>query len=49
MTAGATVDVKLARPMPYELDGGDRKPAKRLRAVVEPGAISVAVPEAVAP
>jgi YegS/Rv2252/BmrU family lipid kinase len=48
MTAGATVDVKLARPMPYELDGGDRKPTKRLRAVVEPGAISVAVPEAVA-
>ena len=45
MTAGASIEVRLAHPMPYELDGGDRKPVKRLHAVVEPGAVSIGVPE----
>ena len=31
---------------PYELDGGDRKKVKKLKAKIEPAAIAVAVPEA---
>ena len=31
--------------MPYELDGGDRKPTKHLKVRVEPAAITVCVPE----
>jgi diacylglycerol kinase (ATP) len=44
-TAGTTFDIKLDRKMPYELDGGERKPTKRLRVSIEPAAITVAVPE----
>jgi hypothetical protein len=33
------------RKIPYELDGGDRKKVKKLKAKVEPGAIVVCVPE----
>lgn len=43
-TVARTIDVKLDRAMPYELDGGDRKAKKRLRIEVEPGAVTVAVP-----
>jgi YegS/Rv2252/BmrU family lipid kinase len=39
-----TVDVRLERKLPYELDGGDRKPTKRLRVEVEHQALTVAVP-----
>lgn len=39
------VDVKLRRPLPYELDGGARPAKKRLRVTIEPGAITVCVPE----
>jgi YegS/Rv2252/BmrU family lipid kinase len=42
---GAHVDVKLARRTAYELDGGARKPTRRLRATVEANAITVCVPE----
>ena len=31
--------------MPYQLDGGDRKPTKKLKIKVKPEAITVAVPE----
>jgi hypothetical protein len=41
------IDVRLERKLPYELDGGTRKATKRLRIEIEPGAISIAVPEAV--
>ena len=44
-TAGATIDVRLACALPYELDGGDRKPTRRLRVSVEPAAVTIAVPE----
>lgn len=44
-TAGAVIDVRLARPLPYELDGGDRKPTRRLHVAVEPAAVTIAVPE----
>jgi diacylglycerol kinase (ATP) len=46
VTRAQEIDVKLDRPLPYELDGGDREPTKRLRARVEPGAVTVCVPEA---
>jgi len=44
-TRGRKVDVKLGRAVPYELDGGARPPKKRLRAKIEPGVISICVPE----
>ena len=44
-TRGRTVDITLDRPTPYELDGGARKPKKRLHASLEPGAITVCVPK----
>jgi YegS/Rv2252/BmrU family lipid kinase len=44
VTRGREVDVRLAHKAPYELDGGARKAAKRLRVHVEPLAITVCVP-----
>jgi YegS/Rv2252/BmrU family lipid kinase len=44
ITRARKIDVVLDRPLPYELDGGDRKPATRLKGRVEPGAITVCVP-----
>ena len=46
MTQGREVDIKLDRPTVYELDGGARKAKKRLRASIEPLAITVCVPRA---
>ena len=45
-TKAKKVKATLDRKVPYELDGGDRKKVKKLKARVEAGAISVAVPEA---
>jgi diacylglycerol kinase (ATP) len=44
-TTGRSFDVRMKDPMPYELDGGDRKKTRRLKIKVKPGAISVCVPE----
>jgi diacylglycerol kinase (ATP) len=44
MTRARKIDVKLAAPMEYELDGGARTTAKRLRAKVVPHAVTVRVP-----
>lgn len=44
-TTAATVEVRLDRKTPYEVDGGDREKEKRLTIAVEPGAISVCVPD----
>jgi len=44
-TRGRRFDVWLKRPLPYELDGGDRKPTKRLKIRVQPAAVTVCVPE----
>ncbi len=44
-TRARTVEVKLDRKVPYELDGGDRDPVKRFEVEVEPAAIAVRVPE----
>lgn len=45
-TTGASFDIRLKEPLPYELDGGDRKQTKKLKVAVKPGAITVSVPEA---
>jgi YegS/Rv2252/BmrU family lipid kinase len=44
MTSGRRIDVRLRHKMPYELDGGDRPATRRLKARVEPTAITVRVP-----
>jgi diacylglycerol kinase (ATP) len=44
-TSGHRFDVKLAEKRPYELDGGDRKPRRRLRVETSPGAVTICVPE----
>jgi diacylglycerol kinase (ATP) len=41
---GTKVDVRFAKAIPYELDGGDRKKTKRLRIKIRPAAITVCVP-----
>lgn len=43
---GHTVDIRLEDKMAYELDGGERPPTKRLKIEIEPGAITICVPEA---
>jgi YegS/Rv2252/BmrU family lipid kinase len=43
---GREVRVKLDREWPFELDGGARGKARKIRAHVEPGALVVCVPEA---
>jgi YegS/Rv2252/BmrU family lipid kinase len=44
-TKAKKIKVKLDRPMPYELDGGDEKPVDRLKIKVEPSAVTICVPE----
>jgi diacylglycerol kinase (ATP) len=46
ITRGREIDVRLAEPMAYELDGGARADTTRLAARVVPGAITVCVPPA---
>jgi YegS/Rv2252/BmrU family lipid kinase len=46
VTRGRKIDVRLEHKAPYELDGGARTRAKRLRMHVEPLAITVCVPGA---
>jgi diacylglycerol kinase (ATP) len=43
-TTARKIDVRLARKLPYELDGGDRNATKRLKIRVEAAAITVCVP-----
>jgi diacylglycerol kinase (ATP) len=45
-TRARTVEVKLDRKVPYELDGGERDPVKRFDVEVEPAAIGVRVAKA---
>jgi diacylglycerol kinase family enzyme len=44
-TKGKKVSIRLAHKAPYELDGGARKPARRIKVHIERGAIDVCVPE----
>jgi diacylglycerol kinase family enzyme len=46
LTSGRRFTVRFDRPVAYELDGGDRKKTKRLDVEVEPGAVTVCVPDA---
>jgi diacylglycerol kinase family enzyme len=43
-TKAKKVVVELSRKVPYELDGGERGATKRIKAKVEPGALTVRVP-----
>ena len=45
VTKAKKLTVRLDRKVPYELDGGARPKAKKLKAKIEPGAITVCVPE----
>ncbi|WFE21107.1 diacylglycerol kinase family protein [Solwaraspora sp. WMMD937] len=44
MTRARRVDIRLAEPMTYELDGGARGQAKKMKVRVVPAAITVCVP-----
>lgn len=44
-TKARSVKVKLGRKVLYELDGGDREKTKSFKVKVEPGAVTVCVPE----
>ena len=45
LTSGKKISIRLDKPMLYELDGGDRKRADRIRIRVEPGAATFCVPD----
>jgi diacylglycerol kinase family enzyme len=47
-TAGRKIDIKLDEKRPYELDGGDRPPSKKLKMRVVPAGVNVCVPDEVA-
>jgi diacylglycerol kinase family enzyme len=44
MTRGRKITVKLDKPLPVELDGGERDPARKLKVKIVPGAVTVRVP-----
>ena len=44
-TKARKIDVRFAKPMPYELDGGARDTAKSLRIRVHPRSVEICVPE----
>jgi len=46
MTRARRVDIKLESKLEYELDGGARKPVKKLTVEVSPGAATICVPTA---
>ena len=45
LTSGRRFSVRFASKVIYEIDGGDRKKTKRLKVKVDPGAITVCVPD----
>jgi diacylglycerol kinase (ATP) len=48
-TTGARIDIRFETKTVYELDGGARAPAKKLKVRVEPAAVRVCVPMEGAP
>ncbi len=46
VTKAKSIEVKLDRKVVYELDGGDREKVKKFTVEVDPGAVSVCVPDA---
>jgi diacylglycerol kinase (ATP) len=47
--SGTSFDVRLERKLPYELDGGERPKTKRLKIGIEPGSVTICVPDAPVP
>jgi diacylglycerol kinase (ATP) len=45
MSKAHTIDVRLGKKLPYELDGGARPKTDRLKIKIEPAAIAIAVPQ----
>jgi YegS/Rv2252/BmrU family lipid kinase len=43
--SGRAFEIRLDRKLPYELDGGERPPTKRIRVAIEPASVSICVPE----
>jgi diacylglycerol kinase (ATP) len=43
--SGNRFDVRLDRKLPYEMDGGDRPPTKRLRITVDAASVCICAPE----
>jgi diacylglycerol kinase (ATP) len=46
VTRGSRITMRFDRAFPYELDGGARKPAKKLRIKVRPASVRICVPPA---
>ncbi len=44
-TKAQTIRIRLDHKLPYELDGGDKKPKKQLKIDVQPAAVTICVPE----
>lgn len=44
VTRGRKFRIRFGQRLPYELDGGDRPPARKLRIKVHPSSITVCVP-----
>jgi diacylglycerol kinase (ATP) len=44
VTRGKKFRIRFDRKIPYEVDGGARKPARNMRIKVHPGSITVCVP-----
>ena len=47
ITSGKRIKIRFDRPFPYELDGGERKPIRKLKIKVHPASITVCVPPSV--
>jgi diacylglycerol kinase (ATP) len=45
-TRAKKITVRMQSKAPYEIDGGDRKPTKKLKFRIDPGALTVCVPRA---
>jgi diacylglycerol kinase family enzyme len=45
MTRARRIDVKLKKPLTYELDGGARGAVKKIRVEVAPAAVQICVPQ----
>jgi YegS/Rv2252/BmrU family lipid kinase len=45
LTRGRQFEIRFDRPVPYELDGGARPPVTKLSIGVQPGAVTICVPE----
>jgi diacylglycerol kinase (ATP) len=44
MTSAHSIEIRLERATPYELDGGDRRPTDRFEVSLDPGALVVCAP-----